>query len=472
MSKDQDKLAAELQNMRPSSSSRKKGMAAALSAFDKEFVANDVHATDMVATGAQSENNSAATQGSSPAPRLTGQSIGEGPAPTFGSRIMSKLKPIFTFNPKMAMMAGSCMAALVAAIVVMPQMDDLTNNETVNVVISDMPEGLERADDIEVVTEPSPVSEVETLPTVTASEIKTSIETPVGEIVPADKVAPKAVVTPQAVAELTPPVKNTNEVGAVKEKLSNIVVIERRVVKTPSSVQERLVPSVTKTETRRVLKTPEKVEWKEVTEGDVNIDSAAGGKRYRRVIVPAEYDIVQEAVVVQEASTELVTIPATYETVTETIKVNADGSTEVLSTSAVTSPSSTSSTSGNDKIIVTAGRRVASDAIVPVPAPVVEVPSNVQNQQPSFNVTPSRLSTRASTFNHDQLSAPVTSAPSAVYADKRTNSTLTSEQNPVEYKTITRRVVKTPTTTIERVVPAITKDVTVQVELELSLIHI
>ena len=85
---------------------------------------------------------------------------------------------------------------------------------------------------------------------------------------------------------------------------------------------ERVIPAVTKTRTRRVVKTPARTQervipaiTKDVTVQVKNEDGT--------------YTEVTKTFIIQPASTELVTIPAVYETVTETI-VTDEGRTELV----------------------------------------------------------------------------------------------------------------------------------------------
>ena len=97
-----ERLAAAMKNMKPSDAARKTGMEAAMAAFDTEFAADKeiVH------------QNTTTRQGSAIEERPMGQ--------TKGSPIMSKFKSILNMPPRAYMMVGSCAAALMFAMVIIP----------------------------------------------------------------------------------------------------------------------------------------------------------------------------------------------------------------------------------------------------------------------------------------------------------------------------------------------------------------
>ncbi len=117
MSKDTDKLAAQMRNLKPSKTSRAAGMEAAMAAFDAEF------ATETSADSADLEKNATPTQGLTDAPRPTGTPTKMVRVKTKRVETMSKFTSIFQ-KPQAMMMAGTCSAALIAALIVVPNMDD------------------------------------------------------------------------------------------------------------------------------------------------------------------------------------------------------------------------------------------------------------------------------------------------------------------------------------------------------------
>jgi len=344
---------------------------------------------------------------------------------------------------------------------------------------------------------------------------------------------------------------------AVPETPSDVVTIQRRVVKTPAHTQERTIPNVTKTATRRILKKPgiptgrtlpaltkevsrrviktpaatqERVVpaiTKEVT-GRVKQDDGSFKTVTATVVVQeastelvmapptyetvtetvvvrpagpeyepgtAEYETVTETVAVQEASTELVTIPATYETVTETIKIGADGSTTVINSVTTAAPeivadvssgissevdilASTgtremASRSGSapspvpvstfDEIIVTGGkssgsRRSRDSGKISKSVAVTAAPSAVTSSTTPSRTAGGRISTttagKFTVFNG--VSNQVVQSTETIVS--KTGEILCRVMIPAKYKTITKQVLVSPARTIEREVPAVTKD--------------
>ena len=472
MSEDElNKLAAAMHNVKPSKASRKRGMEAAMAAFDMEFASEAVSET---VSEAVTEKNTQSSQGSTQAARPTGQSIGNGPVQTLGSGLMAKLDNIF-FNPKAMTLMGSCAAALIAAMIYLPNVDtqpiepaivstvseDLAADELTNPavkisgeasssvdedvktrqfsaetgdIVNKATEVLEDVAAVETIGEPLVESEADAaVSEALTAEVRpdTGISKDPAVKAPAIVSAPRTKFEPEADSSVEgrinfelnsvdrgdePRIAASPEVAAAPiapatpEKHasldgsadidSNIITVQRRVVKTPASVQERVVPSLTKTQTRRVLKkagtptgrrlpavtkqvarrvvktpaaTQERVvpaitkefsrrvktddgSFKTVT-GTIVVQDASSElvtvprtfetvtetvvvlpERDEYVAGTAEYETVAEAVVVQEASTELVTVPAVYETITETIEIQADGSTRVISSETVPSP--------------------------------------------------------------------------------------------------------------------------------------
>jgi len=70
-----NKLAETLKNLRPSDTSRKSGMDAAMAAFDAEFAHDTITQTGSAQDTVEQKNTNLA-QGSADAPRLTGQNTG------------------------------------------------------------------------------------------------------------------------------------------------------------------------------------------------------------------------------------------------------------------------------------------------------------------------------------------------------------------------------------------------------------
>ena len=130
MSNDTDKLAAQMQNLRPSKTSRESGIGAAMAAFNQEFATEKSaeNAASKTAVSEKSKNNSTSHQGTADALRPTGTDIKMVTVMTRREATMAKLKSVFNFRPQTMMMAGSCAAALMAAMIVLPNMDDLSQS--------------------------------------------------------------------------------------------------------------------------------------------------------------------------------------------------------------------------------------------------------------------------------------------------------------------------------------------------------
>lgn len=348
MNDDTDKLAAEINKMQPSKRARNRGMNAAMAAFDMEFAAENSNVENMAQDKAANEINSSSPQGLTDETRPTGQSTNAGFVQIFGRRAMSTLSNIFNMKPKAVMMGSTCMAALLAAIVILPS---TLNNMPLQEVVDKPAQS--------IAAEPAPMA-APTIPKraeTTINNERASVEktveqvrlleiqsnqsaapSPAADMAATPTPAPKAQSGITSVNNLLNKVRRDgaqieaenqareqafrqrksqssqplalggqtpNAIGDIKTLDGNassggnaVPMVEkritRRVVKTPASTQERVIPPVTKMATRRV----------QMEDGS--------------------YKTVSEPVVVQEASTVLVTIPATFETVTETILVPAN----------------------------------------------------------------------------------------------------------------------------------------------------
>ncbi|MEP6341716.1 MAG: VWA domain-containing protein [Maricaulaceae bacterium] len=460
MSDELDKLAAELHGMRPSDTSRKKGMAAALSAFDEAFVANDIAETAL--QEAQDENILDTSQGLADPARPTGQSAGKGPVPTFGSRIMSKLRPIFTFNPKMAMMAGSCMAALIAAIIVMPQMDDLTQPTTADVVISDTPA---------VASEPSrsdTLAQARDVETQAVAQLKT-ITAPstvgasnVGEDKPSAIAEPALTVTadvPAIKAPVVEPNVKREQIAVTGRRQLQDVLEARRAIDAIKASSLGEVPQVSLRES--------------LTDIRQEAESATPATRNRAVNgfileeVSAEYKVETKTLVTKEASSELVETPPNFETVTETVIVSpqstelvvvpptyewVDGDIDGSSVEYETKPAEYETVSESVAV------QEASTELVTIPAiynsdGTIAVPASVQERTiPSVTKTETRR----------RIKTPASTIERVVPYEKRdgktrvpvTTAKVTERVVPAVTKQVSRRVIKTPAASFERIVPA------------------
>ena len=430
-----EKLAAAMRDFKPSKAARERGMDAAMAAFGAEFTPETVSETNAA------KETSQLLQGSSVDARPTGETTRTKPVATLWSTAMAKLDRLF--NPKAMAMMGSCTAALIAAMIYLPNVDTSQPEPVIDAIeervstISpdetlvpsaavDEKESLTSAVDesIDEAVEPQ-AAPPEGTPEPAAKPIdEASIERSTEERVtdiakatlPADaaeveaepNLEPKlellsepAISTRARVESTTPKSVEKESIGGVTVKGNNIFVIQRRAVKIPASIQERVIPAVTKQETRQVLKkagTPTGRRLPAVTKQvERRVVKIATGTQERIVpavtqditgrfkmedgtfknvtatiiieeayielvdtpvpyetvtetvvVLPerdeyvagtAEYETVIETIVVQDASTELFMVPAVYEMVRETIELLADGSVRVLASESVASPS-------------------------------------------------------------------------------------------------------------------------------------
>ena len=233
---------------------------------------------------------------------------------------------------------------------------------------------------------------------------------------------------------------------------------KRRRVKTPASTQERTIPAVTKTEARRVP------------------------------MADGSFKTVSETVVVQEASTELVTIPATYETVTETVVVQAASTEMVLVPIDAADPV-------QDTVVVTTSRK-AQGGISSVNSVLNHIGRNAKTVE-AENSVPSISREEAERRSREYRAIRQQQNPARHFANRQeifsqnlpqeftvfngestevvqstettvgqTGEILARAEIPPKYKTVEKRVVKTPTSSQERVIPAVTKEVTVNITME------
>ena len=111
-----EKLAAAMRDFKPSKAARERGMDAAMAAFGAEFTPETVSETNAA------KETSQPLQGSSVDARPIGETTGTKPVATLWSTAMAKLDNIF-FNPKAMTLMGSCAAALIAAMIYLPNVD-------------------------------------------------------------------------------------------------------------------------------------------------------------------------------------------------------------------------------------------------------------------------------------------------------------------------------------------------------------
>ena len=175
------------------------------------------------------------------------------------------------------------------------------------------------------------------------------------------------------------------------------------------------------------------------------------------------YETVMETVVVQEASTELVYVPATFATYTETV------ATQEASTQMVLVPIAEPAPAGD--VIVTTGTRQASSETKNAKAQVrgaqglISVNSAISDSSRARPAQPLASNTEPfrGRINTDNIRGQFTvfdGVNSEVVESTETKGDQIGEilarvEIPAKYKTITRRVIKTPASTQERVIPAV-----------------
>ena len=492
MSNELDKLAAELHKLKPSKRARARAMEAAMSAFSEEFLPEMAAAKVNAKTDAKIENNSDVAQGISTAPRPTTRVARESRVQSLGTQKTSKFSSLFNFKPQTMMMAGSCAAALIAGLIILPNLgsDDIA---------------VQGSDSVGVVAEGQTNSETAVIDLGTLS-------------------------------------------GLLDEP--NVVTIERRVLKMAGRVESRLIPAEYGTIERRILLNPERAQWREYPQTPEEI--AAGAPiSYERINEPAEFKTETEEFLLRQASEEFVKIPPIYETVKETIWINADGSTKTLISEILPSKEnevvitadlnkkSTSKTIFRERRVVKRPARTvervippvtrqetqrivkddgtfetiqetgvvgdASTELVTIPATyetireTIEVQADGTEKVVSSEIIPPPTesqpqgSSGSIAENRKRASYAVAAAPSQTRPTVNTRTrgqfnvfngvsnqvvesteTIVSQAGevlcrvliPAKYKTITKEVMVTSAYTIDRPVPAVTKDVTVTVETE------
>ena len=349
MSNKLDKLASEMRKMKPSKASRQGAMDAAMAAFSAEFSPEEIaektaeKPAEKIET---SEKNTTATQGTAAAARPTGQTTRTTRVQTFGRQTMAKFNALTNFKPQTMMMGGTCAAALIAGLIVFPVMGELSTPQ----------QGAVSAPVEAVVAEQGDSQRPKALDETVSGEIsENSSELLNG----ADtQTAPKQAIEPIADA-------------STKATAPNVITVERKVLKTPARVEERNVPAQYGTIERRTQSQPERAEWREIPPTPEDIAAGAAPK-YEPVVVPSQFQVSSEQIVLRQAEKELVTVPPTFETVRETIAVQPDGtqtvvSSEVIAPAAEPAPApealpSPAPNSADDTVVVTTARSEKSQS--------------------------------------------------------------------------------------------------------------
>ena len=271
MSNQLNKLASELRKIKPSKQSRAGGMEAAMAAFSEEFLPETAAAKVDANVNVKSAHHSDVAQSSPAEPRVKARQTHERRVEPLGRQTLSKFGGLINFKPQTMMLAGSCAAALIAGLIILPNVGEVGINDQ----------------DVKV----NPIVSVADNMPVTKSVLETQT--------------------------------------AMPQLASNVVTIERRVLKTAGYVETLEIPAEYGTIERRILLNPERSHWREFPRTPEEI-AANAPISYERINEPAEFKIETEQVVLRQAMQDLVKIPPVYETVKETIRIHADGSTETL----------------------------------------------------------------------------------------------------------------------------------------------
>ena len=477
MTDDTDKLAAQMKNLRPSKKSRKSGMEAAMAAFGKEF-AVETAASD-IRDSADLEKNSTSTQGLADAARPTVKHTKTVRVKTRRVETMSKFTSIFQ-KPQAMMMAGTCGAALIAAMVVLPNMDEFGVQEQIAEVaavetVAEIDASEETSDvqsEVTVVpvdplpeTElkaPKKASDTDTV-SVTATnsadsaKVATASE-PTGGIGKIDRLLTPIQSQPappqpgMSIPQSAPGIKQQLEDALAAKRQGDSVIVEAISAEdigktTDQNIAEALQRTAgISTESqnrpgRKVTVRGANVNLNNVTLSGVplsmsveaNASTPAMSRRDRfggltLEEIPGEYETRKESVVTQEASTELVTIPAEFETVTETVVVTPQ------SVEYVVEPAEYKWVDGEIE-----GAEVTYEA---KPAEYETVTETVVVQEAS-----TELVTIPPTY--ETVMDTIVVQPQQVAADGSVTPVVTQE--------VSRRVVKTPASTVERTIPSVTK---------------
>jgi len=456
MSKDLDKLSSEMRKIKPSKHARQTAMDAAMGAFQQEFSPE---------TDTRSEKISGTTQGFESELRPTGQITRMDRVQTFGRQTMAKFNSLFNFKPQTMMMAGSCTAALIAGLIIVPNMDGFTgdipvaNTEPVEAVAEkNSPESqnsevfveLKRADAVFDDEEgksssPSEVSDKE-------ASVKADVDTVVvtGQRLALEEHAKQ---NPSALSTVTA----ENLGGQPDQSLAeaaDLLSAEPSLPKSEPSAQRGIISvnrllsdinsNAAKVEAgnrQREAEFAQRANAKSSLLGRLQSSVPEG---HESVLVEStlptkiggltleqsapEFNTVTEHVFVQEASTELVTIPAQYETVTETVVV-----------------------------------KEASTELVVTPAEYEWVDGDVEGSVVEYEVTPAEFETVSETVVVQEASTELVTIP-PVYETVMETIVVQPEYVatdgviiPPVTKQVPRRVVKTPASTQERTIPAVTK---------------
>jgi len=511
MNDDTDKLAAQMRNLKPSKKSREAGLDAAMAAFGKEFAADTAQATADDFTDL--EKNSTSSQGSADTPRPTGKSTTTVRAKTRRVETMAKIKTAFNFKPQTMMMAGTCSAALIAAMIVIPNMDQLGPSEQqiavapveVSPVLETLRDDLKAQSDVigtQAAPEPSPES-----PSLAVEDAIVVTGTRRDEIAQAQtpQNSPKAQSAITSVDDLLNDVQSNSAKAETESRArqqafsqradqqSRLMAPEGEAVEEYRAALEKK-DNATLSDSQQAITSnappppPQIASSPGFAASGVGQPSAATSAGRTRIILPAdpagrtqiilpdsdrptsaapevtrfgnltveqgppELVTQMQTIVIQPASVEYVKVPPTYETVKEMVVV------QEASTELVTTPAEYEWVDGEiegstvEYVRTPAEFETVSESVVVQPAAVeyVSLPPAWETVKETILVQPEFVASDGTVVPAvtEEISRRVIKTPAS-----------TVERSiPEVTKQVTRRVVKTPSKTIEKIVPFEIKD--------------
>ena len=487
---DLEKLAAAMRDFKPSDTARERGMEAALSAFNSEFAPEiEAHRQGAVRNDEISEDFLSSDQG------LTAEARPTDNTPELAGSdnrkdvsLVTQINKLFSplFSPRPIMMMGSCAAALIAAMIYLPSIQTQPPHTTQDVVaaISAPPVKEQKAkaaqqEDIirgEIVTTGRSEVQAEVPQAGTIIEPDAATETvqpPEPKIKPAQKPASGAAAQSGGITSVQDvlyqirrdPAKIEAENRAREHKF---IVGQRGTTETaPSALdQGKAVVQETGSET---------------------------------VQIPPKFETVTETVVVQPQSVEYEAVPTVFDTVAEA-SVSPDTSSSAPSIGstafAIAPPPTSVPVAGRDEIITSAVRQPTTpSAVAPEEAPaevhdeiIVTSRSRKKGIFSSIGKSfkgKSKGKVKPEAISDIAVAESISGSKSAATAHKESYFTVfdgVSERVvkstettvsptgeilcrvliPAQYKTVTKRVVKTPARTEKVIVPAVTKDLIVK----------
>ena len=444
-----EKLAAQMRNMAPSDTARRRGMDAAMAAFNMEFASESA-----AQTGSIEEKNSQPSQGLNADARPTGQSIRTGRVPALGSNLMKKLSDIFTFTTKTPMLMGSCAAALIAGLIILPNISDLSIEDKLAldapaaVAIEEAPAAprAEAAAEEIIVTarkREEALIEAPASAAIADSEARIAKEAQESSAA-ANQAAPDIQAAPSPVAPAPAPAQSGGEIRSISK--AHDQVRQEAIYEAPPpvasapAIQDAPLPVIPAPEFSinrlaplsnaqpHFVPPPPVIERQSASTPAVPAPQSittqqAGG--YVLEEVPAEYKIETKTIITKEATSEIVKLPPVFETVAETIVVTPQ-----------------------------------TVDYVTIPAEYEWVDGEIEGGSVEYETTPAEYETVAEPVVVQEASTELVTIPATFNTDGTIATPAQTQERviPSVTKLETRRVVKTPASTVERFVPYEIKD--------------